>query len=244
MRKLLIVLALLGTCSAAPPPRAWRPFQHPFSLLATVFPDTRTGGSGSTFTGGTLTSPLLEADGACTAPPYSFTNAPTTTGMTQSGGSLYLCAGTNSINFNNGASVSFSYSNNTGRVTQYGGLATVGYGIPVFRGTQSLTAQTAAIGATNLYASALAGLYRVCFNAATTTSGTGTTATVSVIWTDAGGAKTFTSATWALNAVDVTGQVNGCQVIRSAAAANIQISTAGTFGTSVYRLDATAEAVQ
>jgi hypothetical protein len=128
-------------------------------------------------------------------------------------------------------------------VSFYNSIATAAQGVPPIRGTQSLTAQNAAISATSVYASAPAGLYRLCFNAATTTSGTGTTATVSVIWND-GNAKTFTSATFALNAVDVTGQANGCQIVRAAASTNIQVSTAGTFGTSVYRLDATVEALQ
>jgi hypothetical protein len=89
-----------------------------------------------------------------------------------------------------------------------------------------------------------AGTYRVCFDAYTTTSGSGTTSTVTVNWND-GNAKTFTSATWALNSVTSTGQVAGCQTIHSAASQAITVGTAsGTYGTSVYALDATVEQIQ
>jgi hypothetical protein len=105
-----------------------------------------------------------------------------------------------------------------------------------------LTAQTANLGATSVYAAAPVGEYRVCATARTTTSGTGTTATLNIIWTDEGGVKTDAVGTWALNSVTVTGQINKCEYIHAAAASNIQVSvTAGTYGTSVYAISATAE---
>jgi hypothetical protein len=128
--------------------------------------------------------------------------------------------------------------------TFYNGTATVAVGLPPIYGTQSQTGLVAALGATTLLSVPAAGLYRVSFNGATTTSGTGTTATVTITWND-GNAKSFTSATFALNAVDITGQVNGVLVVRAAVSTTIQISTTvGAIGTSVYRLDATAERLQ
>lgn len=117
----------------------------------------------------------------------------------------------------------------------------------VTRGTNlASTAQTASLGATNVLTggAATAGLYRVCYQASTTTSGTGTTGTVTIAWND-GNAKSFTTGTWALNAVDITGQVNGCQVFRVANSQNITVATTiGAIGTSVYRVDASAEQLQ
>jgi len=125
-----------------------------------------------------------------------------------------------------------------------GPAPSVSVGTVPFYGSQVLlTGRGSALGATNIVASAAAGEYRVSFNARTTTSGTGTTATVSIIWTDEGGAKTYTSATFALNAVDVTGQVNGVVFLHSAASQNIQVSVAGTFGTSAYAVSASAEKI-
>lgn len=140
-----------------------------------------------------------------------------------------------------GVANTMNVADTTGRINNYGGIVAPDWGVlPVQGSPQHLSAQNAALAATNLFAAPAAGVYRVCFQAITTTSGTGTTATVSINWTDAGGAKTFTSATWALNSVTSTGQVDGCKVIRVASGA-IQVSTAGTFGTSVYALDAWVE---
>ena len=106
----------------------------------------------------------------------------------------------------------------------------------------TLTGQVVDLAATNVYAAAPVGEYRVCATARTTTSGTGTTANLNIIWTDEGGVKTDAVGTWALNSVTVTGQINKCEYIHVNAATNIQVSvTAGTYGTSVYAISATAE---
>lgn len=111
------------------------------------------------------------------------------------------------------------------------------YGLPI-----ALTGQTANLAATSVATSVAAGTYRVCANARTTTSGTGVTANLNIIWTDEGGVKTDAVGTWALNSVTVTGQINKCEHIHAAAASNIQVSvTAGAYGTSAYALDATVE---
>jgi hypothetical protein len=92
-----------------------------------------------------------------------------------------------------------------------------------------------------------AGTYRVCYAAYTTTAGTANTDTVQVFWNAAnGGTQTFTSATWALGAVDVTGQVNGCQIIHAGVSTPIKVGTAnGTYaGGATYALEATVEQLQ
>ena len=80
-----------------------------------------------------------------------------------------------------------------------------------------------------------AGFYEVSFYAGTSTAGTGTTATVSVTWTDRGGAKTFTSGTFALTSTAIGGEVNGVIAIKCASSTVVQVSvTVGLIGTSLY----------
>src|SRR5579859_2940097 len=130
--------------------------------------------------------------------------------------------------------------NNEAGATE-GPVTRTGFGTPV-----QIYAARASIGATNLYTNAYAGDYRVCYNARTWVGGgTGTTATVGITWTDDGGAKTFTSPTFALNAVDVTGQVNGCQVIHVKVGTTVQVlTTVAAIGTSLYSFSATIEQIQ
>lgn len=126
-----------------------------------------------------------------------------------------------------------------GKFTTYNNLSLADLGLPIVVGTpQHVTGQTANIGATNIFASAPVGTYEAHVGCRTTTSGTGTTATFSVIWTDEGGTKTFTSPTWALNSVTVSGQINQIFPLHATASSNIQYSVTGTFGTSVYACDA------
>lgn len=133
----------------------------------------------------------------------------------------------------------------TGKVGTYNNVATAGIGsVPVY-GVIALTAKNTDQAGQNVITSAAAGDYRVCAGARTTTSGSGTTSTLNIIWTDEGGAKTDTVGTFALNSVTVTGQINKCEFIHATAASAIQCSTSGgTYGTSVYALSCTAEQLQ
>ena len=93
----------------------------------------------------------------------------------------------------------------------------------------------------NLIAAAPVGTYRVCYAAYTTTVGTGVSGTVTISWND-GNAKAFVSSTFLLSASDITGQVNGCQILHSAAAQNITYTvTVAVPGTSVWSFESTAE---
>ena len=132
--------------------------------------------------------------------------------------------------------------NTAGAVTSLNGVATAGaVGVPPVRGVAALVTQSATVGPTNLYAAAPVGTYRVCYAAYTTTAGTGVTGNVTISWND-GNAKAFVSSNFLLTTVDITGQVNGCQTIHSAAAQNITYTvTVGTPGNSVWAFEATAE---
>lgn len=154
--------------------------------------------------------------------------------------------GTGGFKVGDGAGNTTTVISSAGKVTTYNGIATVGYGHPTIHGALvALTGQTANLGATSVYASAPAGVYRVTVTALTTTSGTGTTANLNVLWTDEGGAKTDAVGTWALNSVTSTGQINKTEIIRVAASTNIQVSvTAGTYGTSAYAIYAQVERLQ
>ena len=128
-----------------------------------------------------------------------------------------------------------------GTITNYNGVPTAGYGVPSIVGTVSLTGLTADHAPVNVYASALAGDYRVCFGARTTTVGTGTGSTVNMLWTDEAGLKTKTF-TFVLNATTYGSMADYCEFIHAVAGSNIQVSTTGgTYGTSVYAISAIVE---
>jgi hypothetical protein len=113
--------------------------------------------------------------------------------------------------------------------------------IQVITGTpKHLTGQTAAI--TNSAIGTIgtdisAGTYSAHASCITTTSGTGTTATPTISWTDAGGTKTLTLAAIALNSTTITGYDNGIFPIHPTSGA-VNLNVSGTFGTSVYACDA------
>ena len=86
-------------------------------------------------------------------------------------------------------------------VTQYNGISTVSNGVPAEYAQVNLTAQTAAVGTTTLYAvPASAGQYRLSWNAkittaATTGAATSTLGALTIVYTDPDGvAITLTSA--------------------------------------------------
>lgn len=271
MKHLLVLFIVLGVCHAEPP----RPPRR-FSLVASVFPDTRTGGAAGGGFGSLapLSSPdantLAQSNGVTAQAFYVYGTVDTVASPTNyNRGSISMSAGvmtvgpqaggtgpTGGIRFitsasnqgfsfaPNNSSVLFTISN-TGTISSYKGQSSLD--AVVLRGTNiASTGQVGNFGPTNVLTggAGTAGLYEACFQASTTTSGTGTTGTVTLAWND-GNAKSFTTGTWALNAVDVTGQVNSCQTIRVAASQNVTVATTiGSIGTSVYRIDATITQLQ
>lgn len=201
--------------------------------------------NGSAWVSTGVSFPLLATNGNASGPSYSFANG-TNTGMYFSAIPQINWA-VNGSNIMSLSATIFSISPgiSTGSgITAYKGTTTAGIGVVPVYGVIAHTALTANETDT-LIASATAGDYRVCANARTTTSGTGTTATMNIIWTDEGGTKTDAVGTFALNSVTVTGQINKCEFIHAAAATAIQCSTSGgTYGTSVYALSCTAEQLQ
>ena len=90
---------------------------------------------------------------------------------------------------------------NSGKVTEYAGTATVSQGMPSEIVTIDLTAQTAAIAATNIIASAPAtGMYRISWTADITTAGT-----TSVLGGTAGFQVGYTSPTDSVAKLTVSG---------------------------------------
>jgi pectate lyase-like protein len=97
-----------------------------------------------------------------------------------------------------------------GKITSYNGVSTVSGGIPAEVATVDLTAQTAAIGTTTLYAVPAAGQYRLSWNAKITTAA-GTSSTLgplTISYTDPDGVAITTTVPAALNggAPTTTGQ--------------------------------------
>jgi len=130
-----------------------------------------------------------------------------------------------------------------GMVTKYNNVTTKGTGIGAIFGSVTLTAQGAAITATNLY-TATVGLYRVCYDvqvtrAATTSSSVG----VTIGWNN-GSAQTKSSTAVATNVLNA--EDGNCYVMNSTAA-NITYATtySSSGGTSMqYALRVTAEQLQ
>lgn len=83
----------------------------------------------------------------------------------------------------------------------------------------------------------VAGTYAAHVSCITTGSGTGTTATPTLSWTDAGGAKTLPLSSFALNSTTITGYDNAVFPIHPSSGA-VNFAMTGTFGTSTAACDA------
>lgn len=144
----------------------------------------------------------------------------------------------------------YDFGGNTisGSMTNFAGTYLYGSEVAAI----TLTAQTATIGTTTLYAvpSNAAGTYRVCVNAQTTTAGTaGDTLVVTLGWNN-GGAKTDATPTIDLATLNTeypasglgTDLNSGCLVLNSAASQNITYATTvAKTGTPQYALRITVE---
>jgi hypothetical protein len=107
-----------------------------------------------------------------------------------------------------------------------------------------LTAQNATIGATNLMASAPAGLYRISYYLHTTAAGSAGTVLLTLAWND-GVAQSFATTALTLAAV-VAGTLNsGNIVIKSASGQAITYATtvAGVIGNPTYALGVRIERI-
>jgi hypothetical protein len=149
--------------------------------------------------------------------------------------------------------------NTTGRVSTYLSVATVSAGIPSEVAVVDLTAQTAAIGATTLYAvpAAGAGMYRISWSATITTAAT-TGAATSVLGGTNGFQIAYTSPTDSVvkttvpgnsvtSAANTTGTATGGSIIVYAkASTNIQYSfdyASNTANQMAYELHIKCEAL-
>ena len=138
------------------------------------------------------------------------------------------------------------------KVIKYAGVATVSAGVPSELATVDLTAQSAAIAATTLYAvpAAGAGMYRITWVAMITTAGTtsalGGTNGFQISFTSPTDSvvKTDSPTTPIISAANTTGtSISGCEVVYAKASTNIQYafgySSSGT--TMVYELHCKCE---
>jgi hypothetical protein len=124
--------------------------------------------------------------------------------------------------------------NNSGVCTKYAGITTVSQGQPAEYATVDLTAQTAAIAATTLYAvpAGGSGMYRISWSAdittaATTSSILGGTNGFQVVYTSPTDSvvKTTVIGNSITSAANTTGTaIGGCEVVYAKASTNIQYS--------------------
>lgn len=137
----------------------------------------------------------------------------------------------------------FSFSNTaSGTVANVPNVNTAdGMGLVPVVGTPihlaGIVANVSATSIGTIGANINAGTYLAHVSCITTTSGTGTTATPTLSWTDAGGARTLPLASFALNSVTITGYDNAVFPIHPSSGAVNFVAT-GTFGSSVAACDA------
>lgn len=149
-------------------------------------------------------------------------------------------------------SVSKFAVDNTGKVTEYGGVATVKSGVASLVASVALVSQSAAISASTIYAvpAGKAGLYRISYSATITTAGTtsvlgGTNGFQSIYTSIADGqVKTSIPTTPVISAANTTGtEISGVVCAYAQASTNIQFNFGYTStGTAmVYALEAYVE---
>ena len=140
------------------------------------------------------------------------------------------------------------------KVIKYAGVATVSQGVPAEYAVSDLTAQSAAITATTLYATTATGMYRVSWSATITTADG-----VSSVLGGAGGfqvlytsptdsvVKTTVSGNSVTSAANTTGTaVGGCEVVYAKTGTNIQFQygyTSATPGQMVFEIHIKVEAM-
>jgi hypothetical protein len=145
----------------------------------------------------------------------------------------------------------------TGKITTYNNVATVQGGVPSIVANVALTAQTASIAATTLYAvpASQGGMYRVCYHAFRTRAAT-TSSTLGPITFTATQTVDSVNRTWpqasitniSTNTTNTTaGQYANCLVLEAKASTNIQYImgyTSSGATTMEYALYITAERLQ
>lgn len=137
-------------------------------------------------------------------------------------------------------------------ISKYNNISTAGSGVGPIYGSVALTTQAASIGTANAYASAPAGMYRVCWDQQITRAATSTSSLLTTIGWNNGSAKTTTLASLNGGALQTTAdasntlnsEMGNCMAIYSAASQNITYATtyASSGATTMqYRLNVTVE---
>ena len=100
-----------------------------------------------------------------------------------------------------GGSTDYTVFNNIGLITKYNADTTAGNGVASIAGSVSLTGQTASVAATNIFTPPANGMYEASIYLEDTTSSTsGGTVWVSIIYTDDNGSQTQSTGTLVLSA--------------------------------------------
>jgi hypothetical protein len=130
-----------------------------------------------------------------------------------------------------GTTTSFEI-NNSGIIDNYNAIATVSNGVPSELAKSDLTAQSAAITATTLYATTATGMYRVSWSATITTASDGSSVLggaggFQVLYTSPTDSvvKTTVSGNSVTSSANTTGTaVGGCEVVYAKTGTNIQFT--------------------
>jgi hypothetical protein len=162
--------------------------------------------------------------------------------------------GAASFAFGNGTSSSTTANLSFGKVLKYNGVSTISGGIPAEYAVSDLTAQSAAITTTTLYATTATGMYRVSWSAdittaASTSSVLGGNNGFQVLYTSPTDSvvKTTVSGNSITSAANTTGTaVGGCEVVYAKTGTNIQFTydyTSVGVTAMVYELHIKVEAM-
>jgi hypothetical protein len=173
----------------------------------------------------------VTSTGATGSGKFVFDNAPTITGHpTIEGVTSTGAQGTGKFVFD--TSPTITTPTISGAIPSYNGLTTAGQGLPPIL-VYAASTPTTPVGATNILASAPAGLYEVKFYSVVTTTGTvGTNFKLNIIYTDAQQAQTIVAFT---NTTFTAGDVNqGSFLIQNQSTNNIQYSITETGSFTVH----------
>lgn len=210
--------------------------------------------SGTAAFSGIISNPTINQTGGANGTIRVLAAYPVNTALV---GTEYLLAlGTSSATGPTGTLTDKLAIDNNGLTKVYNGIATVSQGQPAEYATVDLTAQTAAITATTLYAVPAGGqgMYRISWSATITTvdgatSVLGGTNGFQIVYTSPTDsvAKTTVAGNSVTSAANTTGTaVGGCEVVYAKASTNIQYKydyTSGTPGTMAYELHIKCEAL-
>jgi hypothetical protein len=163
-------------------------------------------------------------------------------GITLAQGELATTSDTQELRRGDGATAGGVGITNLGKIINYAGVATAGYGVPAIVDYQSYTAKTASITLTMVANTTTAGLYRVNYYLFVTTADAGSTATVTagVVNNDGTSSKVFASS--AINCNTAYDYQQGSVIcLQTSGYMSVGASLSGTIGSAQYAFYWTCE---